>query len=145
LLPAPPGPQDEEIGSDFLQALPKAGPCGLPAELLSRSEAELEKLLKEEHSQENPYVYFMPNGVHKAAVYPDKVRGEYDLEWPAQEFINLVALARDPEIEGVLAYKPRHGPWHSVAPNPSQEVRDALLRLDDDEGRITTNNLGGEL
>jgi hypothetical protein len=145
MLPAPPGPQDEKIGSDLLQSLPTAGPRGLPAELLSLSEAELEKLLKEEHSQENPYMYFMPNGIHKAAVYPDKVRGEYDLEFTAKHFINLLALARDPEIDGTLDYKLRDGSWHSVAPNPSQEVGDSLLRLDDDERGITTNNLGGEL
>ena len=67
-----------------------------PIELLSLSEAELEKLLKEEHSQENPYVYFMPDGIHKAAVYPDKVPGEYDLEWTAKDFINLGGLGPRP-------------------------------------------------
>jgi hypothetical protein len=139
MLPGPPGPQGEEMESDLLQSLPTAGPRGVPAELLDLSEAELEKLLREEHTQDNSYVFCMPDGIHQAAVYPDKVRREYDLEWPAQEFINVVALARDPEIEGMLAYKPGHGSWHAVAPNPSQEVADALLRLDDDDRGITSN------
>ena len=59
------------------------------------------------------------------------------MEWTAKEFIFLVALARDPDLEGMLAYKPRHGPWHSVDPNPSQEVMDLLLWLDDDDRNIT--------
>jgi hypothetical protein len=126
----PPGPHAGETGGNLPPALPMAGPRGVPAELLGLSEAELEKLLEEEHSQENPYVFCMPNGIHQAAVYPDKVRGEYDLEFTAKNFINLITLARDPEIEGMLAYKPRHGPWHAVAPNPGQEVKDLLFRLD---------------
>jgi hypothetical protein len=80
------------------------------------SEAELKKLLKEEHTQGKPYEFCMPNGIHKAAVCPDKALGEHDLEWPAKEFIFLVGLARDPDLDGMLAYKPRHGPWHSVDP-----------------------------
>ena len=120
LLP-PPGPQAGEIGGNLPPGAANGRASRCTGRTLGLSEEELEKLLKEEHSQENPYVYCMPDGIHKAAVYPDKVRGEYDLECPAKEFINLVALARDPEIEGMLAYKPRHGPWHSVDPNPSQE------------------------
>jgi hypothetical protein len=143
MLP-PPEPQAGETGGDLPQALPTAGPRGVPAKLLSLSEAELEKLLKEEHSQENPYMYFMPNGVHTAAVYPDIVQGEYDLEFTAKHFINLIALARDPELDGMLDYKLRDGSWHPVAPNPSQEMRDSLLRLDDDDRGIITNKPGGE-
>jgi hypothetical protein len=132
MLP-PPGPQAGGTGGNLPPALPTAGPRGFPAELLDLSEAELEKLLKEEHTQKNPYLYCMPNGIHQAAVYPEKVLGEYEVEWSAREFINLAALARDLEIEGMLAYKPRHGPWHSVDPNPSQEVKDELLGLDHDD------------
>lgn len=116
-----------------------AGSRGLPAEFLSLSEAELEKLLTGEHTQGNPYVYCMPNGIHKVAVYPDKPLGEYDLEYTAKEFIILIALARDPDIDGMLAYKPSHGQWHSVDPNPSQEMRDLLLGLDDDDRDIRIN------
>jgi hypothetical protein len=121
--------------------LPTAGPCGLPTELLSLREVELEKLLKEEHTEENPYMYRMPNGIHKAAVYPDKTLGRYDLEYTANQFISLVALARDPDIEGMLAYKPRHGPWHAVDPNPSQAVMDFLLGLDDDDRKMAITQL----
>jgi hypothetical protein len=141
LLPPPPIPQAGESKRDLPQVLPRAGPRGLPAELLSLSEAELEKLLKEEHTQENPYVYGMPNGRHKAAVYPDKPLGEYDLEYTAKEFIILIALARDPDIVGMLAYRPRHGQWHSVDPNPSQEMKDLLLMLDDEDDRDMRINL----
>jgi hypothetical protein len=129
LLRPQPEPQAGEIERDLPQVLPTAGPRGLPSELLSLSKEGLEKLLKEEHTQGNPYVFNMPNGIHKAAVYPDKALGEYDLEWPAKEFIFLVALARDPDLDGMLVYKLRHGPWHSVAPNPSHKVRDLVLRL----------------
>ena len=129
-----------ERETDLPPVLPTAGPRGLPAELLSLSEAELEKLLKEEHTQENPYVYCMPNGIHKAAVYPDKTLGEYDLEWTANQFIFLVGLARDPDLEGMLAYKPRHGPWHSVDPNPSQAMEDLVLWLDDDDRNTVTQS-----
>lgn len=138
LLPRPPGPQAAEIGGNLPPALPKAEPCGFPAELLDLSKADLETLLKEKHTQENPYVYLMPNGIHQAAVYPDKVLGEYDVEWPARQFIHLVALARDPDISGMLAHKPRHGPWHSVDPNPSPEMKDELLRLDHDDRSART-------
>jgi hypothetical protein len=131
-----PEPQAGEREWDLPQALPMAGPSGLPAELLSLSEAELEKLLKEEHTQENPYVYCMPNGRDKAAVYPDKPLGEYDLEYTANQFIILIALARDPEIEGMLAYKPRHGRWHSVDPNPTLEMRVLVGGLDISDRRI---------
>lgn len=137
LLPPKLDPQAGEADRDLPQVLPMAGPRGFPAELLTLSEADLEKLLKDEHTQENPYVYCMPNGIHKAAVYPDKPLGEYDVEWPAKEFINLVALARDPDLEGMLAYNLRYGPWHSVDPNPSQEVRDLLLWLDSADSGIT--------
>jgi hypothetical protein len=58
------------------------------------------------------------------------------MEWPAKEFIFLVALARDPYLDGMLAYKPRQGPWHAVDPDPSQAVMDLLLGLDDDGMRI---------
>jgi len=133
LLPAPPGPQAGEMEGSLPPALPSAGPCGLPAELLDLSEAELEELLTEKHTQENPYVYLMPNGIHQAAVYPDQPRGEYEVEWSAREFIKLAALARDPDINGMLAYNSRHMPWHSVDPNPSQEVKDSLLWLDHDD------------
>jgi len=138
LLPAPPGPQAGEMGGNLPPALPRAGPRGLPAELLDLSKAELVELLTEKHTQENPYVYLMPNGVHQAAVYPDKVLGKYDVEFPAREFICKVSLARDSEIEGMLAYKPRHGPWRSVDPNPSQEVKDSLLWLDHDDRSTRT-------
>ena len=138
LLPPPPGPQAGKMGENLPPALPRAGPRGLPAELLDLSKAELVELLTEKHTQENPYVYLMPNGVHQAAVYPDKVLGEYDIEWPAKEFINIVTLARDSEIEGMLAYNPRHGPWDSVDPNPSQEVKDSLLWLDHDDRSTRT-------
>jgi hypothetical protein len=140
LLRPQPQPQAGERERDLPPVLPTAGPRGLPAELLSLSEAELEKLLKEEHTQENPYVFNMPNGRHKAAVYPDKPPEEYDLEYTAKEFIFLVALARDPDIDGMLAYKPRHGPWHAVDPNPSQEVMDLLLLLDDDDRNTVTQS-----
>jgi hypothetical protein len=129
----PPEPQAGERERDLPPVLPMAGPCGLPAELLSLSEAELEKLLKEEHTQENPYRYRMPNGRHKAAVYPDRTLGKYDLEYTANQFISLVSLARDPDIEGMLAYKPRGGQWHAVDPNLSQEVSDLLIGLDHDD------------
>jgi hypothetical protein len=76
----------------------------------------------------------------KAAVYPDKTLGEYDLEWPANQFISLVALARNPDIEGMLAYKPRHRRWHTVDPNPSQEVEDLLLWLEDDDRNTVTQS-----
>jgi hypothetical protein len=128
-----PEPQAVEEERDLPKVLPTAGPRGIPAELLSLSEAELEKLLKEEHTQEDPYVFGMPNGIHQAAVYPDQALGEYDLEWPAEEFIFLVALARDPDLEGMLAYKTSHGTWHSVDPNPSLEVMDLVLWLDSDD------------
>jgi hypothetical protein len=118
-----PEPKTVEAGPNFPPVLPTAGPRGIPTELLSLSEAELRKLLKEEHTQENPYVYRMPNGIHKAAVYPDKTLGEYDLEWTTNQFIFLVGLARDPDLDGMLAYKPRHGPWHSVDPNLSRQWR----------------------
>jgi hypothetical protein len=138
LLRPQPELQAGEIGRNLPQTLPMAGPCGLPAELFSLSEPELEDLLTRKHTQANPYVFGMPNGIHEAAVYPEKTLGEYDVEWPAKEFINLVALARDPDIEGMLAYKPRHGPWHSVAPSPSQEMANLLLRLDHADSGITT-------
>ena len=141
LLRRQPEPQAGERERDLPPALPMAGPRGLPAELLSLSEAGLEKLLKEERTRENPYVYCMPNGIHKAAVYPDKALGEYDVEWSAKEFIFLVALARDPDLEGMLAYKTRHGPWHAVGPDPSQEMSDLLLGLDDDDSEIRINQL----
>ena len=80
-------------------------------------------------------MYRMPNGRQKAAVYPDKTLGKYDLEYTANQLISLVALARDPDIEGMLAYKPRHGQWHSVDPNPSQETSDFLLLLDECDRR----------
>jgi hypothetical protein len=137
----PPEPQAGEEGRDLSQALPMAGPRDLPAELLSLTGEELEKLLKEDHTQENPYVFGMPNGIHKAAVYPYKTLGKYDVEWSVKEFIFLVTLARDPDLEGMLAYKPRHGPWHAVDPNPSQEVMDLLLGLDHDERDRRTNQL----
>jgi hypothetical protein len=136
----PPEPQAGERERDLPPGLPTAGPRGLPAELLSLSEAELEKLLKEEHTEENPYMYRMPNGRHKAAVYPDKTLGRYDLEYTANQFISLVALARDPDIEGMLAYKPRQGPWHAVDPNPSQAVMDFLLWLDNDRNITLTQS-----
>jgi len=137
----PPEPQAVEAARDLPQALPLAGHRGLPAELLSLTEAELEKLLKEEHTQKNPYVYRMPNGIHEAAVYPDKTLGKYDVEWPAEEFIFLVTLARDPDLEGMLAYNPGHGSWQAVAPNPSQTVMDLLLWLDhDDRNRRITQS-----
>jgi hypothetical protein len=132
----PPEPQAGERERNLPPVLPTAGPCGLPAALLSLSEEELEKLFKEEHTQENPYMYRMPNGIHKAAVYPEKTLGEHDLEWPAKEFIHLMALARDPDLDGMLAYNPRHGPWNAVDPNPSQEMKDLLLGLDDADMRI---------
>jgi hypothetical protein len=78
-------------------------------------------------------MYRMPNGRHKAAVYPDRTLGKYDLEYTANQFISLVSLARDPDIEGMLAYKPRGGQWHSVDPNLSQEVSDLLSWLDHDD------------
>jgi hypothetical protein len=138
MLPPPPEPQAGGTGGNLPPALPTAGPRGVPAELLTLSDVELEKLLKEVHSRKNPYVYWMPDGIHQAAVYPDKVLGGYDLEFTAQEFINLVALARDPDLEGMLAYKSKHGPWHSVAPNPSQEVKDLLLGLNHDDRSTRT-------
>jgi hypothetical protein len=138
MLPPPPESHAGGTGGNLPPALPTAGPRGVPAELLTLSDVELEKLLKEKHTQEKPYVYLMPNGIHRAAVYPNKVLGEYDVEWPAKEFINLLALARDPDLEGMLAYKPKHGPWYSVDPNSSQEIKDLLLRLDNDDRGITT-------
>jgi hypothetical protein len=66
------------------QILAIAGDNGIPAELLSLSSAELERLFKEQHTQENPYVFLVPNGVHKFAVYPEETLGKYDLEFTAQ-------------------------------------------------------------
>jgi hypothetical protein len=140
VLQTQPETQAGERERDLPPVLPTAGPRGLPAELLGLREAELEKLLKEEHTQENPYMYRMPNGRHKAAVYPDKTLGRYDLEYNANQFISLVALARDPDIEGMLAYTPRHGPWHAVDPNPSQEMKDLLLLLDGDDRNTVTQS-----
>ena len=62
------------------------------AELLSLSSAELERLFKEQHTRENPYVFLMPNGIHKFAVYPEETLGKYDLEFTAQEFMTFVAI-----------------------------------------------------
>ncbi len=42
----------------------------VPPEVLNLSPEELEKLLKEQHSQENPHVNLMPGGSHTVAVYP---------------------------------------------------------------------------
>jgi hypothetical protein len=139
LLRPQPDLQAGKLEGDLTPVLPTAGPRGLPVELLSLSEEELEKMLMEEHTQETPYVYRMPNGIHKAAVYPDKTLGKYDVEWTAKEFIFLVALGRDLDLEGMLVYNPRHGPWHSVDPNPSQEVRDLLLWLENDDRNISIN------
>jgi hypothetical protein len=51
-----------------------------------------------------------------------------------------MALARDPDLEGMLAYKPGHGPWHSVGSNLSQAVEDLLLWLDDDHTIAVTQS-----
>ncbi len=52
------------------QNLPMAKGKPVPPEVLNLSPEELEKLLKEQHSQENPYVNLMPGGSHTVAVYP---------------------------------------------------------------------------
>ncbi len=54
------------------QNLPMAEGKPVPLEVLNLSPEELEKLLKEQHSQENPYVYLMPGGRHTVAVYPNE-------------------------------------------------------------------------
>ena len=77
----------------------------------------------------------------QARLYSDKALGKYDLEWPAKEFIHLVPLAHDPDLDGMLAYKFRQGHWHSVDPNPSQEVEDLLLGLDDDDRKMAITQL----
>jgi hypothetical protein len=97
-----PEPQPGERGRDPPPVLPTAGPRGLPAELLSLSEAELEKLFKEDTPRKTPMCLTCPTA-SKVAVYPDKTLGEYDLEWPANQFISLVALARNPDIEGIYS------------------------------------------
>jgi hypothetical protein len=55
-----------------------------------------------------------------------------------------VALARDPDIEGLMANKPRYGPWHAVDPNPSLAVEDLLLWLDNDDHEIMVINQKGD-
>ena len=134
-------PQAGKRERDLPPVLPMAGACGLPAVPFSLNEAELEKLLKEEHIQGNPYMYFAcPTASTKAAVYPDKTLGEYALEWPAKEFISLAGLARNPDLDGMPVYKPRQGPWQAVAPNPSRAMMDFLLWLDDDRNITLTQS-----
>jgi hypothetical protein len=55
-----------------------------------------------------------------------------------------VALARDPDIEEMMAYKPRYGPWHTVDPNPSLAGEDLLLWLDNDDHEIMVINQKGD-
>jgi hypothetical protein len=140
LLRPQPEPQVGERERDLPPVLPMAGARGLPAVLFSLNEAELEKLLKEEHIQGTPYLYCMPNGRQKAGVYPDKTLKEYDLEWPAKEFIFLVGLARNPVLDGMPVYKPRQGPWRTVVPNTSRAMMDFLLWLDDDRNITLTQS-----
>ena len=58
--------------------------------------------------------------------------GEYDVEWSAKEFIFWWPWPATQISHGMLVYKPRHGPWHAVDPNPSQAVEDLVRWLDDE-------------
>lgn len=110
LLPSKPNPQNpppEDAGTNL--ELPIAGNNGFPAELLNLDAEEPKKLLKEQHSHENPYVFLMPNGIHQVAVYPETILQKYDLEFTAKEFITFIALVGKGKID---AYKTREGQWY---------------------------------
>jgi hypothetical protein len=101
------------------QNLPMAGRLPVPSELFDLNPEELEELIKEQHSQENPYVYLMPGSRHTVAVYPcganefPETMDRYDMVVTAQEFMNMVAVSK--RSTGVLrAYKTKEGKWFYV-------------------------------
>jgi hypothetical protein len=115
--------------ADLTEVLPVAGPLGVPPELLTLDAEELENFLIEGHSQENPYVFLMPTGIHKMAVFPGQVQEIYDLELTAEEFINFIAVSKIIGTE-LTGYQTRDGHWHSTSANPSPAVRASLAELE---------------
>ena len=114
------------------QILPMAGDNGIPAELLSLSTDELERRLNGQHTQENPYIFLMPNAIHKVAVYPDETLGKYDLEFTAHEFMTFIAIGSETKME---AYCTRDGQWHCLK-HLSKESKASITSLKNEANMI---------
>lgn len=95
------------------EPLPLACEKGVPPEFLKVSSEELEILLKQQCTQEKPYIYLMPNGKHKVAVYPREIMERYDLEFTIEEFITFAFVVRSCKME---AYQTRDGQWYCAHP-----------------------------
>ncbi|MFZ5447052.1 MAG: hypothetical protein ACOZFS_00235 [Thermodesulfobacteriota bacterium] len=101
------------------QNLPMAEDKPVPPEVLDLTPEELEKLIKEDHSEENPYVFLMPGGRHTAAVYPGDTKelpetmDKYDMVLKANQFMNMVDLCKTGQKK-FMGYKTRTGEWFDL-------------------------------
>jgi hypothetical protein len=122
----PPEARPEGVLADLPADLPVAGPAGVPAELLELEDEALEKLIKELHTKGTPYVFLMPNGIHKAAIFPEEGLGLYDLELSFQDLLSLIVLWK--HGAELTAYETRDGLWYPETADPS---RDIIVQLED--------------
>jgi len=89
--------------------IPVAGEFMVPPEIMKLSEAELKRLIMDEHSQENPLKFQTPHG-SVIAVYPYTAEGRYGIEMTAAEFLALLGLIKTLDAKP-KAYKPHSGSW----------------------------------
>jgi hypothetical protein len=78
---------------------------------------ELNQLLKEVHTRENPYVFLMLGGVHRAAVFPGEALGLYDVEYSVEQFLGLIAFVKSGYH--FTGYQTRDGVGHPETADPS--------------------------
>lgn len=104
LLPSVESAPAVALADNDQTTLPMAREYGIPTELLELQTDELEKMLKEEYTQENPYVYMFSINNLKVAVYPKETLGKknlYILEYTADEFISNVKELKNNKLHPI--------------------------------------------